>query len=68
MSDSLDRINAAIDECLERIERLKGKAEPRVELQTYLLEKQGKLPIEELRTVESMVFRIIHEREQRRDK
>ena len=65
MSDSLDRINAAIGECLERIERA-GKTGPRGEMQAYLLEKQGKLSMEELRTVESMVFRIIQDRENRR--
>lgn len=56
---SLDRINSAIDECLERLERLGGRVDPRTELQAYLLERQGTMPAEELRTVESMVFRII---------
>ena len=68
MSASLERINAAIEECLKRIEELEGRAQPRGELQAYLLEKQGTMPMEELRTVESMVFRIIQDREQRRGK
>ena len=61
-SGSLDRINAAVDECLARLERLEGKVRPRVELQAYLLERQGTLRAEELRTVESMVFRILDRR------
>jgi len=56
---SLGRINSAIDECLERLERLERRVDPRTELQAYLLERQGTMPAEELRTVESMVFRII---------
>ena len=56
---SLDRISSAIEACLDRLDRLQGRVEPRVEVQGYLLERQGTMPAEELRTVESMVFRIL---------
>ena len=62
MSYSLGRINAAIVECLKRLD---GKADPRDELQVYL-EQRHDLSTEERKTVESMVFRTILDREQRR--
>ena len=63
LDDRTARINAAVDQCLERLDRA---ADPRVELQAFVAEHQGMLPEEELRTVETVVFRIILDREQRR--
>jgi hypothetical protein len=63
LDDRTARINAAVDQCLERLD---GTADPKQELQAFVAERQGAIPDEELRTVETVVFRIILDREQRR--
>ena len=63
MSESLERINYAIDECLRRLE---GAANSRQVLQSFIVECQEALAPEELRTVETAVFRVIEDREKRR--
>ena len=63
LADRTARINAAVDQCLERLD---GAADPKTELQAFVAERQGTLADEELRTVETVVFRIILDREQRR--
>jgi hypothetical protein len=63
LDDRTARINQAVDQCLER---LNDSPDPRVELQAFINENKNALPEEELRTVETVVFRIILDREQRR--
>jgi hypothetical protein len=63
LDDRTARINHAVDACLERLD---NSSDARAELQAFVAERQGTLPEEELRTVETVVFRIILDREQRR--
>jgi hypothetical protein len=63
LDDRTARINQAVDACLERLD---NTPDARAELQAFIAERQGTLPEEELRTVETVVFRIILDREQRR--
>jgi hypothetical protein len=65
LDDRTARINQTVDKCLER---LNSSADPRAELQAFISERQNLLPEEELRTVETVVFRIILDREQRRER
>ena len=63
LDDRTARINQAVDQCLERLD---NNSDPRAELRAFIAAQQGTLPEEELRTVETVVFRIILDREQRR--
>lgn len=63
LDDRTARINQAVDQCLERLDK---NPDPKAELQAFIAEQQTTLPEEELRTVETVVFRIILDREQRR--
>jgi hypothetical protein len=56
------RINQAVDECLGRIAR---KRDPRAEAQAFIAERQASMDELELHTVETVVFRIIQDREER---
>jgi len=63
LEDRTARINQAVDQCLERLD---NSPDPRAELRAFINERQSTLPEEELRTIETVVFRIILDREQRR--
>jgi hypothetical protein len=63
LEDRTARINQAVDQCLERLD---SNPDPRAELRAFITERQSMLPEEELRTIETVVFRIILDREQRR--
>jgi hypothetical protein len=56
------RINKTVDECLDRIS---GKLDKRAEALAFIVERQGTMPPEELNTVETVVFRLIQDREER---
>ena len=62
LDDRTARINQAVDQCLERLD---NSPDAKAELQAFIAEHQATLPQEELRTVETVVFRIILDREQR---
>lgn len=64
LDKQIARINAAVDECLERCTKANN---PRIELDAFMREEEqaASLKPEELRAVETIVFRILQDREQR---